>query len=179
MGFGRWYKRWRHGRGFGVHSPLAYALVTEVLRKQRGYAYRAEQAPSLGDGVLCNGRARMLVRLAAFADARTADVSHIDDSGMRQAVVDVLRAYSHDIQFSDTGADIVVTDSTSTYEVQPPGKKTVLLVFLGLDDAAKRRAMDRTLSEIKKGAITIDNARDSAVTALRQDLPRQVIEAVF
>ena len=92
---------------------------------------------------------------------------------------DVLRAYSHDIQFSDTGADIVVTDSTSTYEVQPPGKKTVLLVFLGLDDAAKRRAMDKTLSEIKKGAITIDNARDSAVTALRQDLPRQVIEAVF
>lgn len=179
MGFGRWYKRWRHGRGFGVHSPLAYALVCEVLRKQRGYAYRAELNPNLGGGVLCPARARMLVRLAAFADARTADVSHIDDSGMRQAVIDVLRAYSPDIQISGTGADIVVTDSASTCEIPCSGKKAVLLVSLGLDDTSKRRATDKTLSEIKKGAITIDNARDTAVTALRQDLPRQVIEAAF
>lgn len=179
MGIGRWYKRWRHGRGFGVHSPLAYALVSEVLSKQRGYAYRAELDPNLGGGVLCNARARMLVRLAAFADARTADVSHIDDSGMRQAVMDILRAYSPDIQFSAADADIVVTDSTSTYEVQSPGKKTVLMVSLGLGDASKRQATYKTLSEIKKGAITIDNARDAAVTAMRQDLPRQVIEAAF
>ncbi len=179
MGFGRWYKRWRHGRGFGVHSPLAYALVSEVLRKQHGYAYRAELDPNLGGGVLCNARARMLVRLAAFAGARTADVSHIDDSGMRQAVMNVLRTYSPDIQFSAIGADIVVTDSISTYESPWPGEKIVLLVSLGLDDTSKRQAMDKSLSEIKKGAITIDNVRDTAVTALRQDLPRQVIEVSF
>ncbi len=179
MGFGRWYKRWRHGRGFGVHSPLAYALVSEVLRKQRGYAYQAELNPNLGGGVLCNARARMLVRLAAFADTRTADVSHIDDSEMRHAVIDVLRAYSPDIQISAAGASIVVTDSASIYDIPHPGEKAVLLVSLGLDDAAKRRATDKVLSEIKKSAITIDNARDAAVTALRQDLPRQTIEAIF
>ncbi|MDO4319895.1 MAG: hypothetical protein Q4C34_04900 [Bacteroidales bacterium] len=35
------YKRWRHGRGFGVHSPYAYRMVSEVLRPQRGYGYYA------------------------------------------------------------------------------------------------------------------------------------------
>lgn len=179
MGFGRWYKRWRHGRGFGVHSPLAYALVMDVLRKQHGYAYHAEQAPNLGGGVLCNARARMLVRLAAFADVRTADVSHIDAPDMRQAVTDVFRAYSPIIRFAAEDAGIVVTDSAKPYNAPPPGKKNVLLVSLGLDDKAKRQAMDRTLAEIRIGAITIDNARDTAVTALRQDLPRQTIEAAF
>lgn len=27
------YKRWRHTRGFGVHSPTAYTLVREVIRQ--------------------------------------------------------------------------------------------------------------------------------------------------
>lgn len=179
MGLGRWYKRWRHGRGFGVHSPLAYALVTEVLRKQRCYAYHAEQYPSLGGGVLCRARARMLVRLAAFADARAADVSHIDDPCVRRTVIDVLRAYSPDIRFSAGGADIVVTDSASAYDIPRPGDKVVLLVSLGLGETPKRQSMDKALSEVKKGAITIDNARDTAVTVLRQDLPRQTIEAAF
>ena len=41
MGLSRWYKRWRHGLGFGVHSPYAYRMVREVLRPPRGYAYYA------------------------------------------------------------------------------------------------------------------------------------------
>lgn len=121
----------------------------------------------------------MLVRLAAFADARTADVSHIDDPDMRRAVIDVLRAYSPGIIISAETADIVVTDSISAYDIPSSGEKTVLLVSLGLGDKAKRQAMSKALAETDKGAITIDNARDVAVTALRQDLPRQTIEALF
>ncbi len=41
MGIINWYKRWRHGHGFGVHSPYAYRLVRDVLRPGRGYAYYA------------------------------------------------------------------------------------------------------------------------------------------
>ena len=41
MGITDWYKRWRHGHGFGVHSPYAYRLVRDVLRPGRGYAYYA------------------------------------------------------------------------------------------------------------------------------------------
>lgn len=35
------YKRWRHGRGYGIHSPYAYEMVREVLNPPRIYAYYA------------------------------------------------------------------------------------------------------------------------------------------
>ena len=27
---------WRHGRGFGIHSPFAFRFITEVLRQKLG-----------------------------------------------------------------------------------------------------------------------------------------------
>ncbi len=41
MGLAAAYKRWRHGRGYGVHSPYAFRMVCDVLRLPRGYAYHA------------------------------------------------------------------------------------------------------------------------------------------
>ncbi|MDE7382192.1 MAG: hypothetical protein K2N03_08740 [Muribaculaceae bacterium] len=35
------YRRWRHTRGFGVHSPLAYQCVRRVLIPGRGYSWYA------------------------------------------------------------------------------------------------------------------------------------------
>ena len=34
-----WYLRWRHGRGFGIHSPFAFDFLRSELRAPRGYAY--------------------------------------------------------------------------------------------------------------------------------------------
>lgn len=39
--FSDWYKRWRHGHGFGVHSPFAYRMVREVLRPSHDTGYYA------------------------------------------------------------------------------------------------------------------------------------------
>lgn len=33
------YRRWRHTRGFGIHSPYAYALLTDSLRPGTRYGY--------------------------------------------------------------------------------------------------------------------------------------------
>lgn len=33
------YRRWRHTRGFGVHSPFAFRFVRDVLREHVGYGY--------------------------------------------------------------------------------------------------------------------------------------------
>ena len=34
----KWYIKWRHSKGFGVHSPYAYRFVTDVLRPE-SYGY--------------------------------------------------------------------------------------------------------------------------------------------
>lgn len=41
------YRRWRHRRGYGVHSPYAYTLIREALFPPRGYAYYADEDPRI------------------------------------------------------------------------------------------------------------------------------------
>ena len=58
------YRRWRHSRGFGVHSPFAYRIVTEALYPRHGYAYYIENDARLSSADAAEGRrARALYRL--------------------------------------------------------------------------------------------------------------------
>lgn len=41
MGLVAAYKRWRHSRGFGIHSPYAFRMVQEVLTTDLRYPYYA------------------------------------------------------------------------------------------------------------------------------------------
>lgn len=59
------YRRWRHSRGYGVHSPFAYRIVTEALYPRHGYAYYLENDARLSSADPADGRrARALYRLA-------------------------------------------------------------------------------------------------------------------
>lgn len=63
------FQRWRHTRGYGVHSPFGYQLVTRVIRPGKvsyyGYADidHALSGPHIGR---LRREARMLLRLAAM-----------------------------------------------------------------------------------------------------------------
>lgn len=63
------YKRWRHTRGYGVHSPFAYMLVKEVVRPGSDYVWYAytDVDNAMADRVARRYRrqARILLRLAA------------------------------------------------------------------------------------------------------------------
>lgn len=37
------YKRWRHRRGFGIHSPLAYALIMDCVRINGPQYYKEQE----------------------------------------------------------------------------------------------------------------------------------------
>lgn len=37
------YLRWRRSRGYGIHSPLAYRIVTQVLRPDKDTGYYGEK----------------------------------------------------------------------------------------------------------------------------------------
>lgn len=62
------FRRWRASRGYGVHSPLAFRLVSRVVRPERGVAYYGEEllrlSPS-GAGSRMRERARLLLRFVA------------------------------------------------------------------------------------------------------------------
>lgn len=84
------YKRWRHTRGYGVHSPFAYRVVSRVIHPRGGYGYygyeRIEESLS-GESTRTERReARMLLRLAADAAIRSAYVP----AGTPQAYVSAL-----------------------------------------------------------------------------------------
>lgn len=34
-----WIRRWRHTRGYGVHSPLAFSIVKECIRPDKRYGF--------------------------------------------------------------------------------------------------------------------------------------------
>ena len=61
--------RWRHDFGYGVHSPLGFRIVREVLNPSRGYGFYGYErleglAASLDPGM--EKRARMLLRLGVL-----------------------------------------------------------------------------------------------------------------
>lgn len=65
------FRRWRASKGYGVHSPLAFRLVKNVVKPQRGYTfYGEEQLEALSaarrdyDSTLLK-RAKLLLRLVA------------------------------------------------------------------------------------------------------------------
>lgn len=71
MGIRDKFLRWRCYKGYGVHSPLAFALLERVIRHDRKYAYYGydllETYPGAPEGHTRSvERARLLLRLVAF-----------------------------------------------------------------------------------------------------------------
>ncbi|MCH5226967.1 MAG: hypothetical protein J1F16_04020 [Muribaculaceae bacterium] len=71
MSLSKAYLRWRHSKGFGIHSPYAYRFVTDVLRPGRYGLYSYEKIDSLlRDNSYSNHSikrwVRFIVRLAVF-----------------------------------------------------------------------------------------------------------------
>lgn len=60
------FLRWRRSKGYGIHSPLAFRIVTECVRPPRGYAFYADDLiDAKYSGFPSEKRfARMYVRLA-------------------------------------------------------------------------------------------------------------------
>lgn len=70
MGLAAKYKRWRHGRGYGVHSPLAYELITAVLPDTPAYYADATIRAAIPDRRR-QRIARIVLRLTARFQPRT------------------------------------------------------------------------------------------------------------
>ena len=71
MNLWKGYIRWRHSRGYGVHSPYAYRFITDVLKPGIYGYYAYNLLPSLSKGQSIDSgkfykEAKFLIRLAIF-----------------------------------------------------------------------------------------------------------------
>lgn len=67
------YKRWRHSKGFGIHSPFAYNLICEVVNPNKKYAlygYNIIEANRNHHGQTTISEARFLLRLLVFLKSK-------------------------------------------------------------------------------------------------------------
>lgn len=101
------YRAWRHTHGYGVHSPYAYMLVTEVLDLPGGYAYYDE--PLWGSDRM----ARALLRYAHRFGYAGCEISASVAEDIRQRLADSIGAETPGkpcIRILDANKDEFVAD---------------------------------------------------------------------
>lgn len=114
------YKRWRHTRGYGVHSPFAYRLVTHVVRPLKGYCYYAEERLKRGatycpsDPREVNRESReslLLMRLAVELGIRSAYIAPGCPANFSEALKAAYSAVKLTSEIGEeTSTDIICSD---------------------------------------------------------------------
>lgn len=171
------YKRWRHGRGFGVHSPFAYDFIVETLRQELPYyAYDVIDAMAAGRdgdiGRLDARRLRQVFRIAArFNPSRVAITGSRGSDALRFAIAcAVPRA---DLDAAASSADMVVVCGADPGSVRPDAV-CVFPDIAGSDD----EVCERLWRGVSRG-MRFDNARGMTVIVASEHLPRQRFDVRF
>lgn len=121
------YRRWRHTKGYGVHSPYAYRLVRLALHPSRGYGYYGydaiEETLPAGEnyGQTKRKDARLLLRLVATA-------------GARRVVAETVPPVWLEVAAEAAGAPVVIVSDVES----PRGDDILLLRGNGSCDNASR-----------------------------------------
>lgn len=105
------YRRWRHGHGYGVHSPFAYLMVKEVVRPGNGYDYYGYDCINEACAAMprdhrhrhMRRHARILLRLVARLDIRSA---YLPKSSIDGPYVVSLHAANSAIELHCNGTDM-------------------------------------------------------------------------
>lgn len=160
------FRRLRHSRGFGIHSPFAYRFVTEVL---------CQRLPYYGYRTVGHDRThRLLLRLTAYFRPVTAAVYAADT---RPAEATMCLA---DSKIKFTSADTIPTFVVADAAHAPlerylgnivAGAHALVLHTDGPTMAAIRAAIP--------AGMTFDNGHGTLVVAGYPHLPRQDFDVKF
>ncbi len=159
------FKWWRHGKGFGIHSPFAYKLVSEVLNQRHGYYGYAH----LGR----DRRLRLLLRLVAFFRPTAVMLLSAQPDLLRRTVA----LADSRVAFGSDSPDMLVADAADTNAVDIvrhiTGSCRVALI-LNLSHA-EAVAIKKALPV----GMTFDNRRGTLVVTAFSHLPRQDFDVRF
>lgn len=157
----RMYRRWRHGRGFGVHSPFAYHFITEVLRQPLPYYSYAR----------IGGRTeRTIFRITAFL--RPATVAVAAPRQVREAIaLAVPRARI--IAPGEGAADLLVVDAEMHPDISAGAAQHAVIIN------PEGSPGWRTLCGAMERGMTFAGGGILAVAVALPHLPRQHFEVNF
>lgn len=178
LGIASRYKRWRHGRGFGVHSPFAYDFITRTLRERLPYyAYHnldvlaAEQSLSRAE----RKSLRLLFRIAVRVNAPSAAVVGGGKTVAMQKMA--LRLVRRDINLSapvGTATLVIVNEDVAAL---PAGLSKAVWLFP--DTNRGGRASCEALWESCRHAMRFDNSRGFTIIVISDKFPRQRFDVRF
>lgn len=165
----QWLSRYRHTRGFGVHSPLAYRIITEVIPhdKSRYYPVRSLGTMTEGDYLLTVAVMSFLRPQSVWVEGDPALArrlhervdSAVELTRVRPEMVIVAPGAVVDVAFLvdclTAGGSMVIVDCRS-------GMRSV--------------ALDSTAAMMS--GMTFSNGR-TLIAVARPDLPRQHFELNF
>ena len=157
----RMYRRWRHGRGFGVHSPFAYHFITEVLRQPLPYYSYAR----------IGGRTeRTIFRIAAFLGPATVAVAA--PRQVREAI-ELAVPRARIIAPGEGAADLLVVDAEMHPDISAGAAQHAVIINPEGSPAW------RTLCGAMERGMTFAGAGILAVAVALPHLPRQHFEVNF
>lgn len=151
-----WIARYRHSKGFGVHSPFAFRFITEVF---------GERYPYYDFDRLTSARQRLVFRIAARISPATFGVAGIADGTPMQM------ACPHAGQ-RDGAVDLLLAGSgTSPDELIP----TIDAGGVVIIDGNARELVDsaKAYLDTKGHGMTFDNGKDCCILVAYTHLPRQ------
>lgn len=154
------YRRWCHGRGFGVHSPWAYRLITEALRCP--HAFYDDRAVNHIFGRDAH-TARQVYRVLALENCRVTGIVGGDDRWQNLAAMASPEGRCPTLLvIGDFVADTVVA-----------GVERVIIVS---SDTASW--LNLLMAESHR-CLAVTNGRSLAVANLTDAANKQIIEAKF
>jgi len=189
----RAYKTWRHGRGYGVHSPLAFDLLQNVLRLPRGYDwYDTPRVGALWPDAADARTAAMVFRLMCYRQPSAVCIV-ADDAQRRRRYVRALRLARPDATVTadarrarmviyDTAAPGVMPAVDAITDAGHNGDGCdhplgIMYVFTGLRMSRRRKAFESVAATF--AGLVLDSTADMAICIRRRNLPAQRIAARF
>lgn len=162
--FAKYLSRWRHGHGFGVHSPWAYRIITEVIGESaKYYAY-----PEI-DALFGKRRktARQVFRL--LLHLQPGKVIIVGDNKWHELVAKVGELHHGN-------PTVMIVDNPSEYSECSDNSETIIFTCLGT--SAGQAVWRKAVAERASG-MAIDSHRKIGIISFRHGLPRQTIHARF
>lgn len=163
------FRRWRHSRGFGIHSPYAFRFVCEVLNPSRTYGFYAyeeleQRLRQLRVRTISRRRLSMLFRVVV--ELRPATVSIVADGNMAELLRFVVAKASPRAEVVDDRADLLLCASTAVCH------DATHAVFFDISNGALDAFAGRAYGHLYRNP-------DIVIYVGHKHLPRQTFEVKF